>query len=243
MSEAEAERDLPPAVSIDLAQPLRSYWLDRARQHMWDSYAGVPISKFPEDLRVYEHLLWASRADAVIEIGAQFGGSALWFRDRLRTFSQYRPMQAPRVISIDIDIGHARANIAAADPEHEATITLIEGDVRDPAVARRAIAAVPDGSRCFVVEDSAHVYETTWAALTQFSAVVPLGGYFVVEDGCVDVNEMRLSDDWPRGVLPAIRNWLGTAQGSRFSVRRDLERYGLSCHPGGFLQRTAADDG
>ena len=59
---------LPHAARAVLDEPLRSYWLARLRQHTSDTYAGVALSKFPEDLRVYEHLLWASRADAVIEV-------------------------------------------------------------------------------------------------------------------------------------------------------------------------------
>ena len=57
-----AEPGLPPPVSVDLHAPaLRDYWRERAAQHTDDSYAGVRMSKFPEDLRVYEHLLWLAR--------------------------------------------------------------------------------------------------------------------------------------------------------------------------------------
>jgi cephalosporin hydroxylase len=145
------------------------------------------------------------------------------------------------VIAIDLDISAAQSNIEAADSDYADTITLVQGDICDPAIPDRVIESVASGARCFVVEDSAHIYDTTRAALTGLAPMVPLGGYFVVEDGCVDVDEMRIFEDWPRGVLPAVRDWLGTSQGARFSVRRDLERYGLSCHHGGFLQRTAAD--
>jgi hypothetical protein len=48
---------------------------------------------------------------------------------------------------------------------------------------------------------------------------------------------MRLNEDWPRGVLPAVADWLGGDTGSEFRQRKDLELYGLSCHPGGYLQR------
>lgn len=219
---------------------MASYWLDRVRQVSFDSYVGVPIGKFPEDLRVYEHLLWAMRADTVVEIGTQFGGSALWFRDRLATMARYgRIGSEGHVFAVDMSIDQARERLRATDP---ANITLLEGDVRDDEFVRRVADLIPPGSRCFVVEDSAHTYQTTLASLAGFAHLVPLGGYFVVEDGCVDVEEMRLTDGWPRGVLPAIRDWLATAPGSAFMVRRDLERYGLSCHPEGFLQRVR-DDG
>jgi cephalosporin hydroxylase len=76
---------LPPPVHADLADTVKDYWMARVAQHEHDWYAGVRLLKFPEDLRAYEHLLWTSRATVVIELGARFGGSALWFRDRLRT--------------------------------------------------------------------------------------------------------------------------------------------------------------
>jgi hypothetical protein len=42
---------LPPKVDVTLSQgDLREYWLARAAQHIQDTYAGVPLSKFPEDL-------------------------------------------------------------------------------------------------------------------------------------------------------------------------------------------------
>jgi cephalosporin hydroxylase len=230
---------LPPPVTVDVRSgALREYWLARAAQHTHDSYAGVPLSKFPEDLRVYEHLLWEDASDTVIEIGTQAGGSALWFRDRLRTNSRYgRIAREPKVISVDLTQASAREELDRADPVWPDTISLVEGDVRDAAIADDVARLVPDGARCFVIEDSAHEYESTRAALDHFARFVPPGGYFVVEDGCVDVEELRLDPAWPRGVVPALHEWLQTTPGRAFRVRRDLELYGVSCHPEGFLQR------
>jgi cephalosporin hydroxylase len=232
---------LPPPVEAPLSEPLRDYWLDRVRQHTSESYAGVPLSKFPEDLRAYEHLLWASRANVVIEIGLERGGSALWFRDRLRTMAAYGRIRNPKVIAIDVDTAAARTNLAEADPSYGEIIELIDGDVTDVALSEAVERLLAPEHRCFVVEDSAHTYETTSAALRGFARFVPVGGFFVVEDGCVDVDEMRASEEWPRGVLPALHDWLETREGAHFLIRRDLELYGLSCHPQGFLERVGAD--
>jgi cephalosporin hydroxylase len=238
MFEHGAPEDLlPPAVIADLHQPLLRYWLDRVRMHEQDYYAGVRISKFPEDLRVYEHLLWAHAYEVVIEIGAQLGGSALWFRDHLRTNASYGRIEHPRVITIDIDTEPVRASLSNADPEWQQTIMVVEGDVLDPLLPEHVARLLAPGAKAFVVEDSAHLYDTTMAALSGFARFVPPGGYIVVEDGCVDIDELRANPSWPRGVRPAIHDWLSSPEGAGFRMRRDLERYGVSCHPGGFLQR------
>jgi cephalosporin hydroxylase len=236
---------LPPTVTASVRDgSMRDYWLARLRQHVQDVYAGVPLAKFPEDLRAYEHLLWQDAPDTIIEIGTYAGGGALWFRDRLRTLSGYgRIARAPRIVSVDVSQDLAREHLSRAAPSWDAEITLVEADVCAPDTPERVAALVPAEARCLVIEDSAHEYDTTLAALTGFARFVPSGGYLVVEDGCVDIDELRASDDWPRGVLPALGDWLATPQGRAFEVRRDLELYGVSCHPRGFLQRRRAEAG
>lgn len=225
---------LPPAVGVDLHHPaLRDYWRARAEQHVQDRYAGVALTKFPEDLRVYEHLLWLDGPDTVLELGTQSGGSALWFRDRLAALHAYgRIDREPTVVSVDIDQTAAQANLRRCG--NATGIALVEGDLADPGVIEQVASLV--GARCLVVEDSAHTLETTRAALEGYSRFVATGGFMVVEDGCVDDEELRM-EHWPRGVLPALDAWLGTPAGAEFAVRRDLELYGVTCHPSGFLQR------
>ena len=160
-------------------------------------------------------------------------------RDRLRTLAGYAQIGRTLVISIDLRVDQAREQLRAADPDYEETIILLEGDVTDPDLPRQVERLLPDGARCLVTEDSAHVFETTIAALRGFARFVPEHGFFVVEDGSVDHEEMRLRSDWPRGVLPAVREWLSTPEGRKFRLRRDLEIYGITSHPEGFLQRTS----
>src|SRR6266508_341685 len=153
-------REFPRRTPLDLEATVREYWLERVSRHKRDSYAGVRLAKFPEDLRVYEHLIWASKPNTVIEIGTLCGGSALWFRDRLRTLAGYLEVGRPLVISIDLSIDQAREDLGAADPNYEETITLLEGDVTDPDLPRKVEELLPDGARCLVTEDSAHDFET-----------------------------------------------------------------------------------
>jgi cephalosporin hydroxylase len=233
----EPPKTLPPPVTAARDRSTADLWRSRLRQHTSDSYAGITLSKFPEDLRVYEHLLWLDQPNVVIEIGAQFGASTLWFRDRLRTLASYGRIEEPRVIAIELAIDLLEEHLEGAHAGHLGDIELVGGDVTDVDLPARIEELLRPGDRCIVIEDSAHVYETTKAALDGFARFIPPGGFFVVEDGCVDVDELRISPDWPRGVLPAIQDWLATAEGSNFKVRFDLEAYGITCHPGGYLQR------
>jgi cephalosporin hydroxylase len=222
------EERMPPAVTVDLEGELRNYFLARVAQHTSDRYAGLPMSKFPEDLRVYEHLLWEQAPDTVVEIGTQSGASALWFRDHLELLRKYQRLVGDiRIITIDV-VSNKLAGLPTSG------IEIITGDVRSQQIQ----AQVRDlaGRNVMVVEDSAHTYETTTAALDGFADLIPPGGFFVVEDTCVDVDSLRLTEGWPRGVVPAVNDWLGRNPG--FRVRRDLELYGVTCHPGGFLQRS-----
>ena len=64
---------LPPPIKIDLRDRVQTLWSERVIQHLLDSYAGLPLLKFPEDLRVYEHLLWETRSNVVESSRQPFG--------------------------------------------------------------------------------------------------------------------------------------------------------------------------
>jgi len=219
---------------------LAQLWRSRIDVHNTDSYAGVPMSKFPEDLRTYEHLLWERAPQVIIEVGVRDGGSALWLRDRLFDFQRYRVGPAPFVIAVDIDVSSARTHFARLPPEGRAGIELIHGDIADGQVAQRVRSLVPSDAEVLVIEDAAHDGATTLAALQALAPLVKSGGYYVVEDTCVDLEPLRADPDWPRGCGEVLTEWLSNdALGRRFLRRPDLQSYGLTCHPGGVLQRLA----
>lgn len=233
---AEAEA-LPLRLELDRDESVRSFWRRRIEQHLSEWYCGIRLSKFPEDLRVMEQLLFAQRPDAVVELGCQFGASSLWFADRLASIARYGGPQDTLVVAVDLDVEPARVALDRVDPAWAERIVLIEADIADPALPGLVRSHLGGRANCFLVEDSAHDHPTTAAALAGFADLVPRGGYFVVEDGIVDDEELRLLDDWPRGVERAIAEFLDGPVGAAFERRRDLERYGITSHPGGYLQR------
>ena len=71
------------------------------------TYKGVPTYKSPFDLALYQLLLWERKPRTLIEIGAKWGGSALWFADTLRSYGvDYQ------IHSVDIEIAPGRRYLA-----------------------------------------------------------------------------------------------------------------------------------
>jgi cephalosporin hydroxylase len=205
--------------------------------------------KLPEDLQLYEHLLWESKATAVIELGAAHGGSALWFRDRLKAMMRYHsPGKEPLVISVDQTIGFAWGNCSKIDPAYAYTMKFLRADVRDADLADQIRPFLREDDRVLVSEDSGHTYDTTYAALGSCSEFISPGGFFVVEDTWTSVREMWPDepDDMQKGwlgmgCLEAVDAWLADNEG--FTRRTEIEGwYGLTAFPGGWLQRKAAAD-
>lgn len=221
-------------------ESLAALWRSRVELHRRETYAGVGMSKFPEDLRTYERILWERAPRVVVEIGVEHGGSTLWLRDRLFDFQRYRSRPAPMVIAVDIDLAEARRSFDGLPPEGTAGIELLQGDVRDVDVIAEIGAMIPRDAEVLVIEDAQHDTATTLAALRGLAPLVRAGGYYVVEDTCVDIETLRVNEEWPRGCGVALEEWLANDPlGRRFRRRPDLQPYGLTCHPGGLVQRLA----
>jgi cephalosporin hydroxylase len=155
-------------------------------------------------------------------------------------FQRYRTGPAPRVIGVDVDLEPARQSYADLPPEAVAGIELIEGDIASPDVVERVLSLTTPDAEVFVIEDAKHDAATTTAALRALAPLIRAGGYLMVEDTCVDYESLRVDAAWPRGCATALAQWLDEDPlGHRFRRRADPQAYGLTCHPGGLVQRLA----
>jgi cephalosporin hydroxylase len=219
-------------------------WHTQLIQHHQELYRGIGMAKFPQDLWTYEKLLNAVNPEVIIEIGVNEGGFTHWLHDRLLTaYSSDNQKQLRTVIGLDIDIEKAKRNLfpLLSNPLDGVEIILIQCNLLDPASLAKAkdeIALLVASRSLFMIEDSGHSYETTQASLNAFSDFSRPGEWFVVEDTCVDIEELREGNYWPRGALVATNDFLND--------RSDFERtnfnhtYGITCHPYGFLRKKNA---
>src|ERR1051325_3655554 len=126
---------------------LRTYVRERLNLVFQDSYRGVPMLKFPEDLRTYERFMWDMSADAVVELGVGAGGSTRWFRDRLLALTDHRSWRRrrPPAVIVAVDVN--------PNPGLPADVIYVQADVRDTGLPARVAALLPNGARPFIVED------------------------------------------------------------------------------------------
>lgn len=217
--------------------PLREYMKRRITMHFSETYFGIPLLKLPEDMSVYEHILYDSQVDCVVEVGTHTGGSALWFRHRLDALYSCGVISHPGlVISMDLDTSSAEENLPRLDRCGPSKIHLVRGDVREKASTDVVISLVPHGSRCLLVDDSAHTKETTQAFLMAFHGLCLPGCWIVVEDTVVDDSYLNPCPGIV-GCSLAISEFLNTPGGSLFERVENAVRYGVSTNQGGYLRR------
>lgn len=174
---------------------------------------------------LYLQLLQALRPATVIELGVYDGGSTLWFADMMRVHDI-----EPRVVGVDINLP---AGI------EDAAITLLSGDVRDleHVLSAEFTASLPHP--WLVIEDSAHFYETTLAALDFFDSRLQTGDYIVIEDGIISAFEEEAYRVYEDGPNRALRDFLARAD-HRYDIDTSLCDYfgrNVTYNPNGWLRR------
>jgi cephalosporin hydroxylase len=192
---------------------------------MKNCYRGIPFFKSPFDICLYLQLIARLRPLTVIEIGAKYGGSALWFADMLSNHGL-----AGRVVTVD-------TNPRIDFSDHR--IVVKEGDARalDKVFAGNFIDSLP--RPWLVVEDSAHLYDTSLAVLQYFDRKLVAGDYIVIEDGVVSFLSDARYRAYRDGPNIAVQQFL-SANSERYSIDTglcDYFGYNVTYNPNGWLRR------
>jgi cephalosporin hydroxylase len=83
-----------------------------------------------------------------------------------------------------------------------------------------------------VIEDSSHTYDNTLRVLQLYSALIPVGGYLIVEDG-ICYHGLDLG---PKpGPYEAIESFV--RQNPNFEIDRSQESFLVTWNPKGYLKR------
>jgi cephalosporin hydroxylase len=156
--------------------------------HLKMTYRGVPCIKCPFDYVLYQMIIDEVKPDMIIEIGANYGGSAYYMGDLLNAIGH------GIIHSIDID-----DRIHDVVKKHPRVQFFHDGwENYDLSLVK--------GERILVIEDSSHQYKNTLGAINRFCHLVTPGSYLIVEDGIID--DLKMTDEFTGGPVKAIKEFL-----------------------------------
>lgn len=202
---------------------LKEWFLRHERDIVYQEarWMGVRIIKNPLDTWIYQELIYAVQPDVILEIGSSYGGSTLYFANLLDLIGK------GTVISVDIDRSNFNVTHSRIHP--------ITGDSSSPEVERE-IFGLCRGKKVMISHDSSHYKEKVLNDLRRYSPLVPVGSYFVVEDGIYDLfSPLEGVGGFSDGPFDAITEFLKENQA--FEPDLSCERYVFTNHPMGFLKR------
>jgi cephalosporin hydroxylase len=187
------------------------------------TYKGVRCLKDPFDLAIYLKLIWDLKPKSLIEIGSNQGGGALWFADMLSIAGLGCP-----VVSID-----KVQPTGFTDPR----IAFLAGDAAqlNATLTPEMCAALPHP--WLVVEDSAHTYEATLAALRFFADVTIAGDVVIIEDGVL--SDLGMDEAYGGGPNRAAAEFLECLPSVFRVLTQYCDMFGVNAtyNPNGYLLR------
>lgn len=154
------------------------------------TYRGIPTIKCPFDYVIYQMLIMELKPDLIIEIGTNFGGSALYMADLMNIINY------GAIHTIDIK---PPSEIVSKHPRIRCFSDGWQG---------YELGQAEGFSKVMVIDDASHTYKDTFGTLSKFSSIVSKNSYFIVEDGII--NKLGMSKAYAGGPLRAIKEFLNT---------------------------------
>ncbi len=195
-----------------------------------NSWFGVAIQQYPNDLQIYQELIYRIKPDIIIETGTFHGGLTLYLSHLLGAIH-------PQGKVITVDLYHEAWNetkkkldVPSKD-ELLRRIVAIQGSSTDPTVLRQVQSLIPAGSKVLVILDSLHTKEHVLEELKQYSSLVTVDSYLIVNDTQHDGLKLQKEP----GAMAALQEFL--AQDTRFVVDPQACKFVVSCALSGYLKR------
>ena len=141
-------------------------------------WCGIPIIKFPNDMIVFQELIWKLKPDIIIETGIAHGGSIIFSASLLELIGH------GKVIGIDIEI--RKHNLELLEGlELFKRIELIEDDSISKEL-HRYLEIETQGKSVVVVLDSMHTHDHVLNELNLFSKYINIDSYIVLPDTFIE---------------------------------------------------------
>jgi len=177
----------------------------------WCRWKGHRVAKMPTDLWMYQHILYDTKPELIVETGTWEGGSALYLADICELLGH------GKVVTIDV--------APKATPAHPRILYFEGASSTDPRIVADIAAGAADHTT-MVILDSAHDYTHVTDELNAYGPLVSPGYYLIVED--TDMFDTMM----------AVEHWL--PEHPEFSADANREMFGITKNQGSYLRKAVA---
>ena len=154
-------------------------------------WLGVPIIQMPEDLIIFQEIVYKTQPDLIVETRVTRGGSIIFWAS-----IQELCGITGKVLGVDIDIRqHARNAINKSNFKDQ--IYLVEGSSVEEKVVDQVKNYVSQHKKIMVVLDSNHTHEHVLSELEIYSNFVTKDCFMLVLDTVID--DLNIDPDRPWG--------------------------------------------
>ena len=207
--------------------------VDNKYSYQFD-WLGVPIIQMPEDLIIFQEIVYKTQPDLIIETGVARGGSIIFWASIQKLCGI-----TGKVLGVDIDIRqHARS--AIDDSNFKDEIDLIEGSSIEDKVVDQVKKIVSQHKRIMVVLDSNHTHEHVLSELEIYSKFVSKDCFLLVLDTVIDDLKVDSTRPWGPGSSPksAVKEFMLKTSGDFINEQSYENRALLSVAPYGYWRKS-----
>ena len=207
--------------------------VDNKYSYQFD-WLGVPIIQMPEDLIIFQEIVYRTQPDLIIETGVARGGSIIFWASIQKLCGI-----TGKVLGVDIDIRqHARS--AINDSNFKDEIDLIEGSSIEDKVVDQVKKIVSQHKRIMVVLDSNHTHEHVLSELEIYSKFVSKDCFLLVLDTVIDDLKVDSTRPWGPGSSPksAVKEFMLKTSEDFINEQSYENRALLSVAPYGYWRKS-----
>ena len=167
--------------------------LDKYKYGYSFNWCGVPIIRLPDDIIVFQELVWDLKPKTIVEVGVARGGSVILSSSLLHLLGE-----GGRVFGLDIDI-RTHNRVAIENHRLSSNVTLIEGDSTSQHIIEKLKNELGRDLIDILVLDSNHTHEHVYNELIAYRDLIRVGGYIVLPDTVIE--------NFPKGYYSSSRSW------------------------------------
>jgi cephalosporin hydroxylase len=196
-------------------------------------WLGVPIIQMPQDLIIFQEIVYKTKPDLIIETGVARGGSIIFWASIQKLCGI-----TGKVLGVDIDIRqHARRAIDESSLRD--SIYLIEGSSVEELVVNQVKNYALEHKKIMVVLDSNHTHEHVLAELEIYSKFVTKDCFMLVLDTVIDDLNIDTARPWGPGQSPksAVKDFMSRNSEKFIHEQSYEDRALLSVAPYGYWRK------